>query len=226
VVPGAAAWTGQVLMVFNGERGALYDPARNVWTATPDPPAPAPRASQASVWTGSDFITWGGTDATNTACVNTGLRYRPATNVWTPTATTGAPARRCYPRVAWSGTEMLIFGGNDELGVVADGARYNPVTDTWRSLSTSGALSPRANHAGVWTGSQFLIWGGNDARAVFNTGAAYDPAADTWTPFSVPLAVVGRFDVSAVWTGTEMIIWGGEGADLGAYPSYGLRFKP
>ena len=227
VGPGSGVWTGQVLFVFNGRQGGLYDPTADSWVTIPDPPTQIQLVSQSTIWTGSDFISWGGTDGGGTVyCLNTGLRYHPATNVWTPVTTVGVPTRRCFPKAQWSGTEMLVFGGNNESGFLADGARYNPSTDTWRPMSTLGALSPRSNHSVVWTGSKLLIWGGNDNRAVFSTGAAYDPAADAWSPFNVPLTISPRYDASAVWTGTEMIIWGGAGATQGSYPSPALRFRP
>jgi hypothetical protein len=108
----------------------------------------------------------------------------------------------------WTGTEMLVWGGNDWLflGDLDDGARYNPVSDSWTPINPPGAPTPRMAQ-GVWTGSELLLWGGTSDRS----GGRYNPATNAWRPTSVVNApeqrIGGRW--STVWTGTEMIIWGG-----------------
>ena len=53
---------------------------------------PEARSSHTAVWTGSQMIVWGGYDGS--VRLNTGGRYHPSTDSWTPTSTTGAPATR------------------------------------------------------------------------------------------------------------------------------------
>ena len=57
------------------------------------PTAALPEATQGetAVWTGTEMIIWGGGGR------NTGSRYDPATDTWTPTAMVGAPAPRTPP---------------------------------------------------------------------------------------------------------------------------------
>jgi hypothetical protein len=44
------------------------------------------------VWTGSEMIVWGGLGTSG--YLNTGARYNPAANTWTPVTTNAAPAPR------------------------------------------------------------------------------------------------------------------------------------
>ena len=44
---------------------------------------------------------------------------------WKATSTTGAPDARSEHAAVWTGTEMIVWGGND-FGLVGTGGRYNP----------------------------------------------------------------------------------------------------
>ena len=53
--------------------------------------------------------------------VNTGGRYNPNTDTWTPTSTTGAPTARDLHSAVWTGTTMIVWGGLvTESGYVAE----------------------------------------------------------------------------------------------------------
>jgi hypothetical protein len=122
------------------------------------------------------------------------------------------------PSVAWTGREMIVWGG--EIGdinaprLTADGAAYDPATRTWRELSAS-PLTPRAHTVTAWTGSEVLIWGGSTfegARGAQPVGGAtppgaYDPASDTWRELP-PGPLDGVADVAGAWTGSELMILG------------------
>ena len=58
------------------------------------------------------MIVWGGGPGLNTY-YNTGGRYNPGTDSWTATSTTGAPTGRAYHTAVWSGSEMIVWGGNN-----------------------------------------------------------------------------------------------------------------
>src|SRR4029079_17880968 len=45
--------------------------------------------------------------------LNTGGRYNPNADSWTPTSTTNAPDRRAGHTVVWTGSEMIVWGGAD-----------------------------------------------------------------------------------------------------------------
>jgi hypothetical protein len=187
--------------------------------------APSSRRSHTAVWTGSEMIVWGGFDA-ESARLATGGRYSPATDTWLPTALGAAtPAKRDGHVAVWTGSEMIVWGGND--GPALDsGGRYNPASDSWIAM-TASAQRPTARyyHTAVWTGSEMIVWGGYDGTAVLNTGARYNPTSDTWlaTPTGAGVPTARRFH-SAVWTGTLMIIWGGENGNFRL--NNGSRFNP
>src|SRR6185295_1794316 len=70
-------------------------------------------------WTGQEMIVWGGEGT------NTGGRYDPRTDAWTPTTTVGAPTGRGLHSVIWTGRVMIVWGGYG-YGDLATGGRYSP----------------------------------------------------------------------------------------------------
>ena len=135
--------------------------------------------------------------------------------------------------VAWTGAELLIWGGESCAGAacptdlsprLADGAAYNVANDAWRKLAAS-PLSAREAAATVWTGTELLIWGGTSGQGLLADGAAYNPAEDSWRRLAgSPLDA--RTGSAAVWTGREMVVWGGsEKADGAAYDPVADRWR-
>ena len=145
---------------------------------------------------------------------------------WNAVTTNGAPAARYRHSSVWTGTEMIVWGGdtgNDAF--FGDGGRYNPAADAWTPVSNTGAPSARIGHVAVWTGSKKIVWGGVQWLGPYlNSGALYDPAADTWEPMTTSGAPSPRYGALAVWTGTEMIVWGG-GNDVATLGNGG-RYNP
>lgn len=186
----------------------------SAWSAITATNAPAVRGSATVVWTGTEFIVWGGTYFNSSTMVTTyyndGGRYNPLTGNWASISTTNAPSARAYHSAIWTGTEMIVWGGYGGGGSLGDGAAYNPVSNSWTTLPTLNAPQARSDHKAVWTGSKMIIWGGVDFSTYLNSGAVYNPVAGTWTPVSTTGAPSGRSWFSNVWTGTEMIVWGGQ----------------
>jgi hypothetical protein len=54
-----------------------------------------------------------------------GGRYDPATDAWRSMTTDGAPSRRNYPAYVWTGSELVVWGGNGGPDL-NDGGRYTP----------------------------------------------------------------------------------------------------
>ena len=178
--------------------------------------APQARYTHTAVWTGSEMIIWGGSDRTSS--FNTGARYDPATDTWTPTSTANAPSARNTHSAVWTGREMIVWGGVSDPSSVGTGGRYDPATDTWQATSTVSAPTSRRDHTAVWTGTEMIIWGGVDPTGTditYQTGGRYDPTTDTWRATSVDGVPSERALHTAVWTGKEMIVWGG--IDLWTY---------
>jgi N-acetylneuraminic acid mutarotase len=138
------------------------------------------------------------------------------------TATPGPPDARYDHTAVWTGTEMIIWGGN--FFGMNTGGRYNPITDTWVATSTTNAPSGRNFHTAVWSGTEMIVWGG-DNGGLLNTGGRYNPDTDSWTATSTTNAPTARLYHAAIWTGTEMIVWGGQ--DSNSNPvNTGGRYNP
>jgi N-acetylneuraminic acid mutarotase len=180
------------------------------WVATSTTNAPSARYSHTAVWTGSEMIVWGGYywDG-NYHYFQSGGRYNPSTDSWTPTSTSDAPSARNLHTAVWSGTEMIVWGGFGDSGDLNTGGKYNPSTDSWTATSTSNAPSARNWHTAVWSGTEMIVWGGGPGFSVVNTGGRYNPITDTWALTSTANAPDGRGGHTAVWKSGEMIVWGG-----------------
>jgi hypothetical protein len=222
----SAVWTGKEMILWGGSPGGAglyadgyrYDPTTNAWSgAISTVGAPSPRRVHSAVWTGTEMIIWGGLTASG--AVDTGARYNPATDTWSPVTLTGAPAPKNYHAAVWTGTEMIVFGGDNNLGL-----RYNPATDTWSSPTSTVGAPQRNGACVVWTGTEMIVWSGHDGVSEPNTGARYHAASDTWQPMTTTNAPAGRRSGVAVWTGLEMIIWGGY--DGSAFNNTGKRYVP
>ena len=200
----------------------------DTWSPTELTGAPDPRESHTAVWTGTEMIVWGGDDRPSGKFVtlNTGARYNLVTDSWTATSTINAPAPRYSHTAVWTGSEMIVWGGNDENSQPLNtGGRYNPGLDTWIPTSTTNVPVPRIGHTAIWTGSEMIVWGGTDfISQEFNTGGRYNPGTDSWIATSITNAPDARGRHGAVWTGSEMIIWGGAG-QLGVLNTGG-RYNP
>ncbi len=174
--------------------------------------APAPRIDEAIVWTGTELLVWGG-------CANVGGEYRlvadggrydPEANRWRPIARRNAPSPRAKPLVLWTGSGLLVWGGEGHR----DGALWDPETDRWRPLPgltpLEAPVMPRARAAAV--GGMVLLWPDRAHVAVPITepGHLLDPTTGRMTPIATPPA---RHSFPAVGVGPDSILlWGGHGA--------------
>jgi N-acetylneuraminic acid mutarotase len=232
-----AVWTGSEMIVWGGmvtppwtrlDSGGRYDPATDTWMPMSMTNAPEARDDFTAVWTGSEMIVWGGYVGTDwSTATNTGGRYDPVTDVWTPTSTVGAPPARAFHEAIWTGSEMIVWGGS-ETGIgeaVNTGASYDPATDTWTSLTANDSLSGRYLHNAVWTGSEMIVWGGDDSGdyTAFDTGGRYDPLRSSWQSLASGAPLLATPHHTAVWTGSEMIVWGRE---AGTLSFVGARYLP
>ena len=179
-----------------------------------------------------------------TATVTTGVRdlagnalsaahtwsFTTETDAWKTTTVTGAPTGRIKPAAVWTGTQMIVWGGQGSAGFVNTGGVYDPIGDTWSATAvTSSTPAPRFRHTAVWDDlhAKMIVWGGVDAVPnYFNNGAAYDPAATKWSPIATPSNFAGRVDHTAIWTGTKMIVWGGVDRSVPNYFPDGAAYDP
>jgi hypothetical protein len=256
-------WTGQSLIAFGGPGcpanvcvppvAAAYDPATNQFATISTQGAPASRAYAVALWSGSKMLVWGGEVLPSDPSIdhinyNDGGLYDPVTDTWTTISAATAPPPREGHSAVWTGTEMIIWGGQLEVaGPVAAvpsgtippsmpplppalvGMAYKPDTDTWSPISTKGQPSARSGHAAVWTGTEMIVWGGgalpnpNNVGEALTDGAAYNPTTDAWRPIrSAPNT--GLYVPKSVWTGAEMLVWGGFNEQ--DYTNQGYRYDP
>ncbi len=178
------------------------------WSELPAPPEV--RSGAATAWTGSQLLVWGGYEYVGSGDedpANDGFVFDGATRTWE--AFPDSPlSGRSDTATAWTGEELLIWGGFDggfrEVPYFDDGAAFDPTTETWRMLPAApiGARTPFS----VWTGRELIVWGSADRFARLRDGAAYDPTTNSWrTIAGGPIDIT---DGSASWTGQEMIVFG------------------
>jgi hypothetical protein len=152
------------------------------WSELPSAPI-APRDGPSGVWTGSEMIVWGGTilesegpDGVVFAHVADGAAFNPTTQRWRPIASAPIQPRSMH-FAAWSGTEMLIWGGygGDRWDPLLDGGRYDPLADAWREIPP--APLPKSSHGtaagATWDGRRLIAWRGVDV-------AAFEPSTGRW----------------------------------------------
>jgi hypothetical protein len=66
---------------------------------------------------------------------------------WTATSTTNVPTARTGHTAVWTGTEMIVWGGEAAgFALLNTGGGYNPSTDSWTATSTTNAPSARTGH--------------------------------------------------------------------------------
>ena len=164
------------------------------------------------------MIIWGGEGSAG--ILNTGSRYNPATDSWTPTGANNAPTARSGHTAVWTGSQMIVWGGGSNTG-----GKYDPGTNSWTATSIINAPLGGYDYSSIWTGGEMIVWGGGDGSGSFgNGGWRYNPVTDTWTPTSTNNVPTARARHTAVWTGSEMIVWGGN--DDSRYLNTGGRYNP
>ncbi len=215
-------WTGADVLVWGGlgvggfantRGGARYNLGTETWVPISDEDPFSARSLHTATWTGVEMMAWGGYGDNQVGGISTGRLYYPATDTWDFVSQTNAPPGGAGHSALWTGTEVLIFGGQVfSWEAPAEGGRYNPMTDSWTPTNTNGAPEQRGQHSAVWTGSKMIVWGGavHDSPAD-SFGAIYDLASDSWSAMNLAGAPEARRLAPAVWTGSEMVVWGGVG---------------
>jgi N-acetylneuraminic acid mutarotase len=203
-------WGGYSDATGEVSTGGQYDPITDSWTTTTTANTPTVRVHHTAIWSGSEMVVWGGYGCNGNCNFNSGVRYNPQKDSWTPTSTTNAPERRWDHSVEWTGSEMIVWGGTNDTIYLNTGAKYNPADDSWTPTSTAKAPLGRVGHTWIWSGSEMMVWGGTDSTFNdCNTGGRYNPTMDSWSATSTDNAPSPRDSLAAVWTGSEMIVWGG-----------------
>jgi hypothetical protein len=217
--------------------GAIYNVNLDTWTETKTIGTPAGwggRAYLHGLWTGTDFIIWGGSDGhehsggsvsiginddTPAQIFNAGADWSVASDdSWSQLSESGDILKqRKHAVVIWTGSKILVWGGMfDDSNYRTDGSVYDSTTDIWTAMAAS-PLAGRRFPAYIWTGTKLLIWGGlkdGNPPIIYGDGAIYDPTANNWTIMSTTDAPSARaYITNAIWTGNNMVILGGTSID-------------
>lgn len=233
-----AVWTGKEMIVWGGETGfqspqepaalatgAAFDPALGTWRLLRAAGAPSARFEHTAVWTGTKMLVFGGCAREMTwYCTDErgdGGIYDPETDTWDDLpADPGLLRTRWRHSAIWTGSRMIVWGGQGGRAFLDDGAAFDPTTRRWHETNYLGSAG-RAGHAAVWTGTSMLVWGGvnsvdtySDIDSELIRSTRYYPSGDGRWDY-LPIAgftPVAREHFSAVWTGRELVIWGGDQA--------------
>ena len=168
---------------------------QGVWTRMADAPIDG-RSSYVAIETDRGTFIWGG-DITGEN--GSGAIYDAGANRWTEIAPTPG-VDRIGAAAAWSGTQVLIWGGQD-WGLneaKRDGLAYDPDADRWSEIPNAPIAGGLAT--GAWTGSELIVVS-TKAHA-----AAWDPASGAWRRLPDPPIPPGYLE--SVWTGDELILLG------------------
>ena len=135
-----AVWTSREMIVWAGCPNCNYGirgrhSAEPADAPTPTPSEPPPTATPTPT-------------PTVPPVPGTGGRYDPATDTWTATTTTDAPVERDGQTAVWTGSEMIVWGGEAPGSFFDSGGRY---------CAQSGAPSPTATPSFTPTPTPLLL---------------------------------------------------------------------
>jgi Galactose oxidase, central domain len=189
--------------------------ASDHWSTLPAAPIPI-RSGAAGVWTGKQFIVWGGAAGTNSDEVRgDGAAYDPGARRWTTLPAAPISARTGMASL-WTGSDLFVWGGEDRVSdpghTVNDGALYDPATAKWQKLPPS-PLSARAYATAMWLDGKVIVMGGQPVPTTSTQGqftdlAAYDPATNAWSKLApMPLSEAHVLGLVAVAVGDRVYAW-------------------
>jgi N-acetylneuraminic acid mutarotase len=220
--------------------GGIYDPVTDTWTATnTGTNVPAPRFLHNGVWTGKEFIVFGGrTNSSTITPMNSGAKLDPVANTWA--SMPNMATNRLQTGAVWTGSKILVWGGCDtSASTTNSGEAFNPSTNSWSNMATASGPGARQAYYSAWTGTKYLIYGGHAGvgsyTATDNIVYSYDPAGDSWTSANVATNNPGvryfrihagqEVGKASVWTGTQFIVFGGMSSDT-TLAAGGAMFNP
>lgn len=124
---------------------------------------------------------------------------------------------RNVPALAWTGEEVVVWGGSDPYGrPLHDGAAYQPTSRTWRMLPPAPIRRLR-RQSGAWLTNAMIVFGGyvdehDGAQRPSSVGAIYQPRQDEWK-LTDRHPTGGRGDSAIGVVEGELLAWGGDCGD-------------
>ena len=193
-----------------GEKSSwVLDIETGHWRASKPLPQPLPSPESregGSVWTGTEFLRWGGQFGPWPDLVSRsdGLAYNPSTDTWTEVP--AAPmASQEVALIGMVGDEVMIWGMDplNLFGEFGSAAAYNPKTKTWRTLRRLQFVPFK--EFGLITAQRrprALVYGVENSQIRAHL-ATYEPATDTWTEAAGSVALLEDSRV----VGDERGVW-------------------
>jgi Galactose oxidase, central domain len=169
----------------------------DTWEALPAGPL-SPREDATSVWTGSEWLVFGGRQGIE--AMNDSAAYNPSSNTWRSLAVN--PTMHPGAQAVWTGhvVAVLAKGG---------GWIYDPAADTWTDLPQQSVLSSgtAVGNDPIWTGQEVVTIGVTESDGHAALGArGLDPTTMTWGELAPSRGVMGAV-AGARWDGSRVQVW-------------------
>ncbi len=74
------------------------------------------------------------------------------------TSMTNAPERRANHTAVWTGTQMIVWGGERRPSALVQWRTIQPRHGQLDSDPAHGAPTARYIHTAVWSGSEMIVW--------------------------------------------------------------------
>jgi hypothetical protein len=194
--------------------GGIYNLTNGTWRDIPTNGAAQIYDDEAArvahlFWTGSELLAAG----TPEMGVFGVAIFNPATNGWRVANTNGySPVSPNSAIMAWTGTELLVYGSSITNFSSMAGSLYRPDTGVWRSATTNGgpvfSSGPTSRKKPLWTGSEIITLipsGASEPSRFF----AFSPVLNSWRACSTNgMPTLGgptpTTSPNLFWTGAEV----------------------
>lgn len=210
--------------------GEVYDPATDTWEGIPAAPI-QPTLAPTVVWGGDHLFVYGDTppDDKLTAqqkALAYGAAWSPKSKTWLPLPKKNSPGPcGVSPRMAWTGTDLVLYGCKYYSGSVA--ARFAMSTMKWTAIAPPPLPEEYLKFdSGTWTGQALVSVAYLRPPLVkpyqiteHAKLLAYFPATDSWKMFDGLPSMDGPYVHGIVPTVDGVFILGRHGEDekLSAY---------
>jgi hypothetical protein len=219
-------WADGRLWVFDGQAGAVFDPAVGTWEPVPVPMANGWGAATIYPLAG-DLVALGSVSGAGPEELAPSFsRFDVERGTWSDLAP--PPLAVAGPGVVADG-RLYVYDPR-----TAQGASWDPAQGSWSRLPDA-PLRSRTGNATVAVGDRLVVWGGVEAPErvgvpsaaegfepgpPLRDGASYDPRTGSW--IELPEAPIdGRMSAAMAGTDDQLFTWGGqriEPTDTGSRP--------